>query len=74
MQQPLRVLIVEDSEADTLAPEKAQALGIDAFCLKPIVARDLSLMIRQVLSSSTSCLGSAWLSGHSGVALYPPRR
>jgi CheY-like chemotaxis protein len=34
----------------TMAAEKAAALGIDAFCLKPIVGRELSLTIRQVLA------------------------
>jgi signal transduction histidine kinase/CheY-like chemotaxis protein len=30
--------------------EKAKALGIDAFCMKPLVARDLAATIRQVLA------------------------
>ena len=29
---------------------KAQALGIDAFCMKPLVAQELALTIRQVLA------------------------
>jgi PAS domain S-box-containing protein len=32
-----------------MTAEKARALGIDAFLMKPLVARDLSLAIRQVL-------------------------
>lgn len=34
----------------TMTAEKAQALGIDAFCLKPLLRRDLALCIRQVLA------------------------
>jgi DNA-binding NtrC family response regulator len=30
--------------------EKAAALGIDAFCMKPLVARDLAVTIQQVLA------------------------
>jgi PAS domain S-box-containing protein len=30
--------------------EKAQAIGIDAFCMKPLVARDLAVTIQQVLA------------------------
>ena len=31
-------------------PTIAQALEIDAFCMKPLVARDLALTIQQVLA------------------------
>jgi CheY-like chemotaxis protein len=30
--------------------ERAQALGIDAFCMKPLVTRDLAVTIQQVLA------------------------
>jgi YesN/AraC family two-component response regulator len=30
--------------------ESAQALGIDAFCMKPLVTRDLAVTIQQVLA------------------------
>ena len=33
----------------TMNPEKAQAVGIDAFCMKPVVVRDLAVTIQQVL-------------------------
>jgi PAS domain S-box-containing protein len=33
----------------TMTAEKAKALGIDAFCMKPLLFRDLGLVIRQVL-------------------------
>ena len=29
--------------------EKAQAMGIDAFCLKPLLIHDLALTIQRVL-------------------------
>ena len=32
-----------------MTAEKAQALGIDAFCLKPFVLQDLGHTIRRVL-------------------------
>jgi CheY-like chemotaxis protein len=35
--------------SDTMTEENAQALGIDAFCLKPLVIYDLGLTIRHVL-------------------------
>jgi two-component system cell cycle sensor histidine kinase/response regulator CckA len=34
----------------TMTEEKARALGIDAFLMKPLLARDLALSIRQVLA------------------------
>ena len=33
--------------------EKARALGIDAFCLKPVLARELAVTIQQVLARSS---------------------
>jgi DNA-binding NarL/FixJ family response regulator len=33
-----------------MTAERAQALGIDAFVLKPVRVRDLNLAIRQVLA------------------------
>jgi DNA-binding NarL/FixJ family response regulator len=33
--------------------EKAQALGVDAFCMKPLEARNFALTIQQVLASRT---------------------
>ena len=33
----------------TMTSEKAQAVGIDAFCMKPVVTRDLAVTIQQVL-------------------------
>ena len=33
-----------------MTPEKAQRLGVDAFCMKPLRIRDLSVMIRHVLA------------------------
>ena len=33
-----------------MVAERAQALGIDAFVLKPVRVRDLNLAIRQVLA------------------------
>jgi CheY-like chemotaxis protein len=35
--------------SDTMTEERAQALGIEAFCLKPLGIYDLGLTIRQVL-------------------------
>ena len=35
--------------SETMTAEKAQALGIDAFCLKPFVLQDLGHTIRRVL-------------------------
>ena len=37
----------------TIDAEKAQAQGIDAFLMKPLVARDLGLAIQQVLAQRT---------------------
>jgi PAS domain S-box-containing protein len=37
----------------TINAEKAQALGIDAFCKKPLVPRDLAVTIQQVLAQRT---------------------
>ena len=37
-----------------LTPERASALGINAFLMKPLVARDLGLAIRHVLDSVKS--------------------
>jgi CheY-like chemotaxis protein len=37
----------------TIDAEKAQALGIDAFCLKPIGMHELGVVIRQVLTQHT---------------------
>ncbi len=34
--------------------EKARALGIDAFCLKPIIAQDLARTIEHVLAHRTA--------------------
>ena len=36
--------------SDTMTAERAQALGIDDFVLKPLMVRDLSLAIRRVLA------------------------
>jgi CheY-like chemotaxis protein len=36
----------------TMDAEKAQAIGINAFCLKPIAIHDLAVMIRRVLTPS----------------------
>ena len=37
----------------TISAEKAQAAGIDAFCMKPFTARELALTIEQVLQTHT---------------------
>jgi CheY-like chemotaxis protein len=37
----------------TIDAEKAQAQGIDAFLMKPLVARDLGLVIQHVLGQRT---------------------
>ena len=34
----------------TMNSDRAQAVGIDAFCMKPVVARDLAVTIQQVLA------------------------
>jgi CheY-like chemotaxis protein len=34
----------------TMDAEKAQALGIDAFCVKPLEVRDLAVILQQVLA------------------------
>jgi PAS domain S-box-containing protein len=39
--------------------EKAAALGIDAFCIKPLVARDLAVTIQQVLTKRSEKKTSA---------------
>jgi CheY-like chemotaxis protein len=38
----------------TLTPERAATLGINAFLMKPIAARDLGLTIRRVLGAAAS--------------------
>ena len=32
-----------------ITAEKARALGIEAFCMKPLLIRDLGRLVRQVL-------------------------
>jgi CheY-like chemotaxis protein len=41
----------------TVDAEKAQGLGIDAFCVKPIEMRDLAIILRQVLAQRTRTVG-----------------
>jgi CheY-like chemotaxis protein len=45
--------------SDVMTAEKAQALGIDAFCMKPLFIHDLGLTIRQVLGRRVAQKGSA---------------
>ena len=44
--------------SDVMTAEKAQALGIDAFCMKPLFIHDLGLTIRQVLGRRVAQKGS----------------
>jgi CheY-like chemotaxis protein len=43
-------IILYTGFSDIMMAERAQALGIDAFVLKPVRVRDLNLAIRQVLA------------------------
>ena len=43
-------IILYTGFSDTMVAERARALGIDAFVLKPVRVRDLNLAIRQVLA------------------------
>jgi CheY-like chemotaxis protein len=43
-------IILYTGFSDTMTAERAQALGIDGFVLKPLLVRDLHLAIRQVLA------------------------
>lgn len=42
----------------TMTAEKAVALGVDAFLMKPLVLQDLSLAIQRVLASRTTLEGT----------------
>jgi CheY-like chemotaxis protein len=53
----------------TMNAEKAKALGIDAFCLKPLRLQNLSLAIRQVLTRDGTSLLPDALSEIKGVAV-----
>ena len=47
--RPYLPIILCTGFSETMTAEKAQALGIDAFCLKPFVLQDLGHTIRRVL-------------------------
>ena len=47
--RPTVPIILCTGFSETMTAEKAQALGIDAFCLKPVVLQELGQTIRRVL-------------------------
>jgi PAS domain S-box-containing protein len=47
--RPTLPIILCTGFSETMTAEKAQALGIDAFCLKPVVLQELGQTIRRVL-------------------------
>jgi CheY-like chemotaxis protein len=47
--RPTLPIILCTGFSETMTAEKAQALGIDAFCLKPVVLQELEQTIRHVL-------------------------
>ena len=47
--RPALPIILCTGSNDLIMAEKARALGIEAFCMKPLLIRDLSRLIRQVL-------------------------
>ena len=48
--QPDIPILLYTGFSDTMTAERARALGLDAFVLKPVRVRDLNLAIRQVLA------------------------
>ena len=47
--RPALPIILCTGSSDLITAEKARALGIEAFCMKPLLLRDLGRLVRQVL-------------------------
>src|SRR6266446_3129482 len=47
--RPALPIILCTGSSDLITAEKARALGIEAFCMKPLLIRDLGRLVRQVL-------------------------
>jgi signal transduction histidine kinase/CheY-like chemotaxis protein len=47
--RPTLPIILCTGSSDLITAEKARTLGIDAFCMKPLLIRDLGRLVRQVL-------------------------
>ncbi len=47
--RPALPIILCTGYSDLITAEKARALGIEAFCMKPLLIRDLGRLVRQVL-------------------------